>query len=167
MGWITGVRFTAGARFFCPPRNSNRFWGPPSFLSNGYRRIFSPGIKLPGREADHSHPSGAEVENGGAIPPTPMSSPLESCLAYFSTLKMEAICSFKTSVDFQRTALRYIPEDGTLHNHRWEHQILFIAGKPKVKIFHERYSCRWENTRSIRMDGQEVFVWGCVLHSYG
>jgi hypothetical protein len=42
---------------------------------------------------------------------------LVSCLAYFSTLKMEATCSSATSVDFQRTARRYIPEDRTLSNH--------------------------------------------------
>jgi hypothetical protein len=36
-------------------------------------------------------------------------------LAYFSTLKMEAICSSETSVDFQQTIRRYSPEDGTLH----------------------------------------------------
>jgi hypothetical protein len=35
-----------------------------------------------------------------------------------STLKMETICSSETSVDTQRTTWRYIPEDGTLHNHR-------------------------------------------------
>jgi hypothetical protein len=29
---------------------------------------------------------------------------------------MEAICSSETSVDFQRTTRRYIPEDCTLHN---------------------------------------------------
>jgi hypothetical protein len=33
---------------------------------------------------------------------------------------MEAICSSETSVDFQRTTRRYIPEDGTLHNHHCE-----------------------------------------------
>jgi hypothetical protein len=33
------------------------------------------------------------------------------CLAYCSTLKMEAICSSETSGDFQRTTRRYIPED--------------------------------------------------------
>jgi hypothetical protein len=38
----------------------------------------------------------------------------------FSTLKMEAICSSEMSVDTQRTTRRYIPEDGTLHNHRCE-----------------------------------------------
>jgi hypothetical protein len=31
----------------------------------------------------------------------------------FSTLKMEAIYSFETSVDTQQTTRRYIPEDGT------------------------------------------------------
>jgi hypothetical protein len=31
---------------------------------------------------------------------------------------MEVICSFETSVDFQRTTRRYIPEDKTHHNHR-------------------------------------------------
>jgi hypothetical protein len=38
----------------------------------------------------------------------------------FSTLKMEAIFSSETSVDPQQTTRRYIPEDGTLHNHRCE-----------------------------------------------
>jgi hypothetical protein len=31
----------------------------------------SPGVKRPGREADHSLPSSAKVKNGGAIPPLP------------------------------------------------------------------------------------------------
>jgi hypothetical protein len=40
---------------------------------------------------------------------------LVSYSAYSSTLKMEAICSSETSVDFQRATRRYIPEDSTLH----------------------------------------------------
>jgi hypothetical protein len=43
---------------------------------------------------------------------------LVSCTAYFSTLTMEARCSSETSVDFQQTARRYIPEDGTLLDDR-------------------------------------------------
>jgi hypothetical protein len=39
-----------------------------------------------------------------------------SCSAYSSTLKMEAICSSETSVDFQRTTRRYIPGDSTLNS---------------------------------------------------
>jgi hypothetical protein len=31
----------------------------------------SPGVKRPGREADHSPPTSAEAKNGGAIPPLP------------------------------------------------------------------------------------------------
>jgi hypothetical protein len=45
---------------------------------------------------------------------------LVSCSAYFSTMKMEAICSSETSVDFQRTTRRHTPEDSTLHYHRCE-----------------------------------------------
>jgi hypothetical protein len=39
---------------------------------------------------------------------------LISCFAYFSTLKMGATFSTKTSVDFQRTSWRYIQEDRNL-----------------------------------------------------
>jgi hypothetical protein len=47
--------------------------------------------------------------------------------ASFSTLKMEAICSSETSVDTERTTWRYIPEDGTLHNHRCENLKYFYV----------------------------------------
>jgi hypothetical protein len=33
-------------------------------------------------------------------------------------MKLEAICSSETSVEFQRTTQHYIPEDRTLHNNR-------------------------------------------------
>jgi hypothetical protein len=33
------------------------------------------------------------------------------CLAYSSTLKMKAVCTFETSAPFYRTTRRYIPED--------------------------------------------------------
>jgi hypothetical protein len=42
-------------------------------------------------------------------------------LAYFSTLKMEAICSSEASVDFQQTARHYIPEDGTLYKLKFKY----------------------------------------------
>jgi hypothetical protein len=42
------------------------------------------------------------------------------CPAYFSALKMEAICFSETSVHIQRTTRRYIPDDSTLHSHRCE-----------------------------------------------
>jgi hypothetical protein len=43
--------------------------GPPSLLSDRYRGSF-PGVKRPGREADHSPPS-VEVKMRGAISPLP------------------------------------------------------------------------------------------------
>jgi hypothetical protein len=32
-----GVRVPIGSRIFSSPRRPDRFWGPPSLLSNGYR----------------------------------------------------------------------------------------------------------------------------------
>jgi hypothetical protein len=40
---------------------------------------------------------------------------------------MEAVCSSKTSVESQRTTRRYIPEDGTLHNHGCENLKSYIG----------------------------------------
>jgi hypothetical protein len=51
-------------------------------------------------------------ESSSGLPPA---FTLVSCSAYSSTLKMEAIYFSETSVDFQRTTRRYIPQDGTLH----------------------------------------------------
>jgi hypothetical protein len=60
-----GVRSPAGAKDFssilCVQTGSG---GPPSLLYNGYRGILSPEVKArPGRDADHSVPSSAEVVN--------------------------------------------------------------------------------------------------------
>jgi hypothetical protein len=44
----------------------------------------------------------------------PLDFTLVSYSAYSSTLKMEAICSFETPVDFQRATRRYVPGDGAL-----------------------------------------------------
>jgi hypothetical protein len=41
---------------------------PPIYWVQG---AISQGVKRPGRQADHSPPSSAEVKNGGAIPPLP------------------------------------------------------------------------------------------------
>jgi hypothetical protein len=52
--------------------------------------------------------------------------------SYSSTLKMEAICSSETSLDTQRTTRRYIPEDGTLHNHRCENLKSYMVMKLQI-----------------------------------
>jgi hypothetical protein len=46
-------------------------WGPPSLLSNGYRRAYLQGLKRPGCEADHSHLFSTEISNDEVISPLP------------------------------------------------------------------------------------------------
>jgi hypothetical protein len=53
---------------------------------------------------------------GGTYCLHPQGFTLVSYSAYSSTLKMEATCSSETSVDFQLTTRRYIPEDRALNN---------------------------------------------------
>jgi hypothetical protein len=57
-----GVGFPAPvrSRIFPSPRCTDRFWGSPN-LFNGYRGIFP--SEWPEREADHSLPTSAEVNN--------------------------------------------------------------------------------------------------------
>jgi hypothetical protein len=51
-GWTAGVRFLAGARFFTSQR-PDQLWAHPASYPMG-TGAFSPGVKRPGREADHS-----------------------------------------------------------------------------------------------------------------
>jgi len=50
-----------GVRF--PNRRPHRRWGPPSLLFNEYRKTTSLRAKRPGRDCDHSPPSGDKVKN--------------------------------------------------------------------------------------------------------
>jgi hypothetical protein len=43
----------------------------------------------------------------------------------------QVIGSFETSVDFQRITQRYIPEDSTIHNHRYENFRSYNMGNIK------------------------------------
>jgi hypothetical protein len=61
-----GVLVPVWSRIFSSPRRSDRLWGPPNFLSNGYRWV-----KRPGREADHSPPAIAEVKKTWVYTSTP------------------------------------------------------------------------------------------------
>jgi hypothetical protein len=62
-------------KIFSSAHDPVRLWSTPTILSNGCR-----GVELPGREADHSPPSGAEVKNGGAIPLHPLMSSWHNAL---------------------------------------------------------------------------------------
>jgi hypothetical protein len=58
-------------KIFLFSTTSRRLCGQHSLMYNSYLGSLSPGIKLRGREADHSLPSCAEVKNGEARPPLP------------------------------------------------------------------------------------------------
>jgi hypothetical protein len=57
-----GVWVPVGPRIFSSPRCPDRLWGPPNLLSNGNRGSLSSGVKHPGREADNSPPTSADVK---------------------------------------------------------------------------------------------------------
>jgi hypothetical protein len=63
-GWTTGVRFPAGERIFPLSSVSIPALGPTQPPVQWVPGVLSPGVKArPGRDADHSPPSSAEVEN--------------------------------------------------------------------------------------------------------
>jgi hypothetical protein len=49
-------------------------------------------------------------------------------LVYYSTLKMEAMCSSETSVNFYQATRHRIPEDTSVHSHRCENLKYKITG---------------------------------------
>jgi hypothetical protein len=73
------------------------------------------------------------------LPPSSESNNSWVFSAYLSTLKMNAICSSETSVGTQRTTRRYIPEDGTLHNHRCENLKSYYISLEHYKVLN--FSC--------------------------
>jgi hypothetical protein len=61
-GLGAAVRVQVGSRILSPLRRPDQLWGSLGLLSNAYRGALSPGVKWPGREADHSPPTNAEVK---------------------------------------------------------------------------------------------------------
>jgi hypothetical protein len=85
---------------------------------------------------------------------------LVSCLAYSLTPMMEALYTFGTSADLQRTARRYIPEYRTLHKHSCEdltsyaNLVLFetwnIAVISPSAIFTQQQMPKWQAIRQYQ-----------------
>jgi hypothetical protein len=78
---------------------------------------------------------------------------------------MEAICSSETSVDFQRTTGRYIPEDSALRNHRCENPKSYkteMAQQFLVKFsraeFNENSSIGSHTVPLLRTDGVTLAI---------
>jgi hypothetical protein len=62
------VRVPVGSRIFSPPRRPDRLWSPPIQWVTG---AVCPEVKQPGREADHSPPTSAEVKKMRIYTSTP------------------------------------------------------------------------------------------------
>jgi hypothetical protein len=74
-----------GRRFFSSPQRRDRPRGPPNLLSKAY-----PGLKCPGREADHSHSSVAEY-NTWSYTSAPAHVFVAGCLITYFYLRGRAI----------------------------------------------------------------------------
>jgi hypothetical protein len=65
------VQVPVGARIYISPCRPDRLWGPLNLLPNGYWGLFPRGVKRPGREADHSPPTSADVKKMWGYTSTP------------------------------------------------------------------------------------------------
>jgi hypothetical protein len=60
--WGIGVQVPVGSRIFISPCRPDRFWGSTQPPIQWIPGALSPGVKRPGREADHSRPTNTEVK---------------------------------------------------------------------------------------------------------
>jgi hypothetical protein len=77
---------------------------------------------------------------------------LDSCLNFFSILKIEAICSSETSIALQRNTWRYIPQKTAPHKHRSENL------KPYIQKMYYSETCEYllnRNTEYISKSMQK------------
>jgi hypothetical protein len=71
MGWIVwGLNSGRSKRFYLTQNHPDHDWGPPSLLFNEYQGSFL-GVKVLGREVDHSPPSSIKVKMSDAVPVLP------------------------------------------------------------------------------------------------
>jgi hypothetical protein len=80
---------------------------------------------------------------------------LVSCSAYFSTLNMEAKCCSETSVDFQRTTRRYIPED-----------VLFLTTAVRILALKMEAVCCSETSTKFRRTTRRYNPEDGTLHNH-
>jgi hypothetical protein len=69
---MTGVKFTADARYFSLFHVSRPALGPTQLYIKWILGVLSPRVKRPRREVDHSPPFSAEVKNEEAVTPLPI-----------------------------------------------------------------------------------------------
>jgi hypothetical protein len=84
---------------------------------------------------------------------------LVSCSVYSSTMKMEAIRSSETLVDFQRTTQRYIPGDSNFHNYRCENL-------KSYNIILDEMGIWWILKRGLQFDNCDYRWWFRVSETW-
>jgi hypothetical protein len=89
------------------PLRPERLWGPPTLLSNGYQRLFPWGVKRPGREADNSPPSSAEVKKAWSYTSTPQYVFMAWCLDNFT------FTFIKNNIDLMQLSYFFIRQKNT------------------------------------------------------
>jgi hypothetical protein len=84
---------------------------------------------------------------------------ISSCchLAYYSTLKMEAICSSETLVDFHRITQHWISRDRNLRSHCWENLNSKLHVCPSVIILNLHVII--QSDKPIKSE----FKWTCFI----
>jgi hypothetical protein len=75
MGWTAGVRCPTEARDFSVFHSVKTGFVAHSISYPMGTGAFTPAVKRPGHETDHSPPHSAEVKNGRAVPAFPRMSP--------------------------------------------------------------------------------------------
>jgi hypothetical protein len=73
------VRVPLQSKIFSSSRRSDRLWGPQPHIQ-WVSEASSPGVKWPGREADHSPPASAEVKKMWIYTSTPQYDFMENYL---------------------------------------------------------------------------------------
>jgi hypothetical protein len=79
--WTKGSSLGRGWEFYSSLPRPDRLWSPPSLLYSSLSGALSVGVKRPGREADHSSPSGAEAKNVWSYTSTPPNTPHSAVLS--------------------------------------------------------------------------------------
>jgi hypothetical protein len=134
-----GVRVPVGSRIFTSPGRPDRLWGPPNLLYNGYWGLF-PMIKRPGREADHSPSTSAEVKKMWiytSIPP----------YAFIST---GTTLPYLVSLDFLGASCQMM-EYSLKHSHDIPLKIVLSPPRTSVLLFDATW--RW------RADKYTKIIW--------
>jgi hypothetical protein len=89
-----------GVRIFSSPNRPDRLWGATQPPIEWVQGALSPRIKRPGREAEHSPPTSAEVKKIWIYTSTPLYAFVGQL--YLDKMQMTSICQQLTSINVRK-----------------------------------------------------------------